>query len=471
MTDAVERVLARARRRIGTTLRGKYRLDSVLGAGGMGVVYRATHRNRAEFAVKMLLGDLSIDEVTRARFLREGYAANSVKHPGVVMVVDDDVSEDGAAFLVMELLSGVSVEDLIERSGGALPIAVVAMIGWQLLDVLAAAHAAGVVHRDIKPANLFLTTQGTLKVLDFGLARVRDGTSPGIHATHAGSAFGTPAFMSSEQALGKTHELDHRTDIWSAGATMFTALTGQIVHDAPTPEQVMIRAATQPARPVATVMPSIPAPLAAVIDTALAFASGDRWGSAAEMRDALGEAFHASFGRALPPPAELATQAPQRAPPATHSAPTTQWTRDSTTMVVAAESAERSPRAAHLPLLIAIVAGVLVAALGGLVFLRLLAARPPPVAVVESPPQVAATRPLDSPPATIEPVPIPTAAALPISSVAASAPLATQAHRTSARPPAAKTSAARESNNPACTPAYTLDGEGNKHFKPECFPQ
>src|SRR5215475_12130544 len=98
-----------ARRRLGSTLRGKYRLDAVLGVGGMAVVYRATHRNQAEFAIKMLHPELSLSEDLRTLFLREGYAANSVKHPGVVRVVDDDVGEDGAAFLVMELLHGQGV--------------------------------------------------------------------------------------------------------------------------------------------------------------------------------------------------------------------------------------------------------------------------------------------------------------------------------------------------------------------------
>src|ERR1700681_2212391 len=108
---------ARARARLGTVLRGKYRLDRVLGLGGMAVVYEATHRNKAKFAVKMLHADLSMRESVRTRFLREGYAANSVKHPGAVLVVDDDVAEDGAAFLVMELLDGIGCEDLWERSG------------------------------------------------------------------------------------------------------------------------------------------------------------------------------------------------------------------------------------------------------------------------------------------------------------------------------------------------------------------
>src|SRR5215469_14868598 len=130
----------RAQGRLGTVLRGKYRLDRVLGVGGMAVVYLATHRNQAQFAVKMLHPELSLQESVRSRFLREGYAANSVKHPGAVLVVDDDIAEDGAAFLVMELLDGMGVDQLKEVSGGTLPVRIVLGIAYQLLDVLAAAH-------------------------------------------------------------------------------------------------------------------------------------------------------------------------------------------------------------------------------------------------------------------------------------------------------------------------------------------
>src|SRR5579864_5017075 len=110
----------RASGRLGTVLRGKYRLDRVLGVGGMAVVYKATHRNQAEFAIKMLHPELSLSADLRQRFLREGYAANSVRHPGVVRVVDDDVAEDGAAFLVMELLDGVACESLRSPDGSPL---------------------------------------------------------------------------------------------------------------------------------------------------------------------------------------------------------------------------------------------------------------------------------------------------------------------------------------------------------------
>ncbi len=171
MTDRDSEILTRAEARLGTVLLGKYRIERVLGIGGMAVVYKATHRNQAQLAVKMLHPEMSLSADIRSRFLREGYAANSIQHPGAVLVVDDDVAEDGAAFLVMELLDGIGCEQLLERSGtGGFPGRAASAILIQLLDVLAAAHAAGIVHRDIKPANLFLTRNGVVKVLDFGIS-------------------------------------------------------------------------------------------------------------------------------------------------------------------------------------------------------------------------------------------------------------------------------------------------------------
>src|SRR5580704_43135 len=149
-----DELVERAQERLGTVLLGKYRLDRVLGIGGMGTVYAATHRNGNEFAVKMLHADLSLRADVRNRFLREGHAAGSVKHPGAVQVLDDDVGEDGSAFLVMELLRGESLEVLWDRHDRKLALPLVAGIGIQLLDVLEAAHARGVVHRDIKPGNI-----------------------------------------------------------------------------------------------------------------------------------------------------------------------------------------------------------------------------------------------------------------------------------------------------------------------------
>ena len=287
----------RASQRVGQVLRGKYRIDRVIGVGGMAAVYAATHRNQKTFAVKVLHRELSFNDDVRNRFLREGYAANSVRHPGAVAVLDDDVAEDGAAFLVMELLDGLSVESLVEQHGGRLTAAYVLGIGHQLLDTLAAAHAQGIVHRDIKPANLFLTREGQVKVLDFGIARVRDAATSGSSVTGTGVLLGTPAFMAPEQALGKSSEIDAQTDLWTVGATLFNMTTGDTVHQGETGTHLMVLAATTPSRPLASVLPSAPAPLAAIVDRALSFAKAGRWPSAEAMRDALRDASLAMFGR------------------------------------------------------------------------------------------------------------------------------------------------------------------------------
>ncbi len=279
--------------RVGTTLRGKYTLDRVLGVGGMAVVYAATHRNRARFAVKILHAHASINANIRARFVREGYAANSVEHPGVVRIVDDDVAEDGAAFVVMELLDGASVETLAKNAGGRLPLRDVLTIGFLLCDVLAAAHDKGIIHRDIKPANLFVTTDGDLKVLDFGIARVRDGAHDS--GTQTGVAMGTPAFMAPEQALGKTSEVDAQTDVWAAGATLFSLLTGTTVHEGETAQLIIVRAATTPARSVATISQGLPSRVIDLVDRALVFERSARWPSAAALRDEISACHEAMF--------------------------------------------------------------------------------------------------------------------------------------------------------------------------------
>src|SRR3954468_5534820 len=170
---AEDDVTRRAQARVGLVLRGKWRIDRLLGVGGMAAVYEGTHRNGKRGAIKMLHLELSADGEARARFLQEGYMANKVGHPGAVSVLDDDTEEDVSVFLVMELLRGRSVGDLAEsRPGERLRVGESLRLIDQMLDVLIAAHGQGIVHRDLKPENLFLTDDGTLKVLDFGLARV-----------------------------------------------------------------------------------------------------------------------------------------------------------------------------------------------------------------------------------------------------------------------------------------------------------
>ena len=284
-------------RRVGTVIVGKYTLDRVIGIGGMAAVYAATHRNQAEFAVKMLHPDVSSRDDIRSRFLREGYIANSVKHPGAVRVVDDDVAEDGAAFLVMELLDGATVEDLWFRGDRQVPLRAALAMAHQLLDVLSVAHGKNIVHRDIKPANLFVTRAGDLKVLDFGIARLRDATTNAI--TLMGAMLGTPAFMAPEQARGQSKEVDGQTDVWAVGATVFALLSGRLVHEADSATMLLLKVATTPARSLIRVAKDVPEPIAALVDKALAFEKASRWESAAAMRDALEEAYAATIHEPL----------------------------------------------------------------------------------------------------------------------------------------------------------------------------
>lgn len=286
-----------AEARVGSTINGKYTLERVLGVGGMAAVYVATHRNRKQFAIKVLHPEFSLRDDIRKRFLREGYLANTVGHSGAVAVIDDDVAEDGSAFLVMELLEGLSIEALWTQRGRALPIPLALALVDQLLEVLGAAHARGVLHRDIKPANLFLTRSRVLKVLDFGIARLREpGHVTNATATATGMTLGTPAFMPPEQAFGRTEEVDARSDLWAVGATLFVLISGEVVHEGSNSQQLIVNAATRPARPFASVAPGAPSAVAELIDRALAFDKADRWQSAGEMRAALRQAHQAAFG-------------------------------------------------------------------------------------------------------------------------------------------------------------------------------
>ena len=288
--------------RIGQILRGKYCLERVLGIGGMSVVYAATHRNRARFAIKILSDELSARPDIRMRFLREGYAANSVGHPAVVRVVDDDTTEDGAAFLVVELLEGIGVEALWERYERRMPVPAALAIAERVLDGLAAAHSSGVVHRDVKPANLFITTDGTVKILDFGIARVRDAAQSMTEArTGDGMLLGTPAFMSPEQSAGRADAIDARADIWSVGATLFTLLAGRYVHEADDIAELLVRAASFRAPSLREVLPRARPQLVELVDCALAFEKHARWPDAASMRHAVRRLYRQVIGQRLAP--------------------------------------------------------------------------------------------------------------------------------------------------------------------------
>ncbi len=289
MSDDEDDFARRARARVGQTLKERWTLDALLGVGGMASVYSATHRNGSRVAVKWLHPELCLDSEMRKRFLREGLIANRIDHPGVVRVLDDDVADDGSLLLFMDLLKGETVEARWRRAGKHLDAAETLRIACSVLDVLACAHEAGIVHRDLKPENLFLTQDGTLKVLDFGIARLRELTTKSS-ATGSQSSLGTPAFMPPEQARGRWNEVDARSDLWAVGATMFTLLAGRHVHEAGTVNEQLLAAMTEKAPDVLGVLPTVPPDCAMIVNKALAFERDARWPDARTMRAACAEA-------------------------------------------------------------------------------------------------------------------------------------------------------------------------------------
>lgn len=272
----------RAQTRVGTTLAG-FTLERVLGVGGMAAVFAARKsEDGGPVAVKVLHRELAGNRAVRERFVREATAASAIDHRGVVRVLETGADDDDA-FLVLELLEGETLDARLARTGGKLPLAEALSVTDRLLDVLEAAHKKGVIHRDLKPENVFLTTAGELKVLDFGIARVADA----VGATKSGEVIGTPAFMPPEQAGGRTHEIDARTDLWAVGAIAFTMISGRQVHGEGTSATLMIRAATQTARPLRSAAPDTPEKVCEVIDVALAFDKNERWPSAKMMQRSL----------------------------------------------------------------------------------------------------------------------------------------------------------------------------------------
>jgi serine/threonine protein kinase len=270
-------------RRVGQTLSGKWRLDRLIGEGGMASVYAATHRNGATAAIKILYPELARRADIRTRFLREAYIANKAGK-GAVQVLDDDVGDDGAPYLVMELLRGEPVDMRAARLGGRLAVRDVVWIAKRTLSTLADAHAAGIVHRDLKPENLFWTTDERIKILDFGIARLRDATN--TEMTQAGVIMGTLGFMSPEQALGDSSEIDLRTDIFAMGAIIFRLLTGKELHDGIEGNPLVV-AATRKAPPLREAQVEAPRDLARVVDRALEFRRDARYAGAREMREDL----------------------------------------------------------------------------------------------------------------------------------------------------------------------------------------
>jgi serine/threonine-protein kinase len=306
LTVSAEERTRSARKRLGQVVLGKWRLDHLLGIGGMAAVFEATHRNGNRVAIKILHPDLAGFDEIRERFLAEGYAANRVSHPGVVPVRDEGTTEDGAVFLVMDLLRGQTLAERLDSGQNPFSVREVLEISSQLLDVLVHAHDRGIVHRDIKPENVFLAADGRVRLLDFGIARVE--THSRTHATQAGTTLGTPAFMPPEQALGHWQDLDGRSDLWALGASMFLLLSGLPVREHGSVTEQLLGAMTRPVQSLGEVT-ALPRSVVAVVDRALAFDREARFPDARSMQLAVravqAELSEPDSRATLPPPPSL----------------------------------------------------------------------------------------------------------------------------------------------------------------------
>jgi tRNA A-37 threonylcarbamoyl transferase component Bud32 len=219
--------------RTGQTLLGKYLLHGRIGKGGMGEVWEAEHALTGRRVAVKILGEAHLSNAKIvARFGREARAASAVQHPGIVEILDQDVTPAGEPFLVMEFLAGESLGERIKRKG-KLSEGELIGIALPLLDALHAAHLAGVVHRDLKPDNIFLVPRERgkeqVKILDFGISRKADELAH--HLTQEGSVLGTPHYMSPEQARGEV-DVDGRADVYAMGVLLYEAATGRVPFDA-----------------------------------------------------------------------------------------------------------------------------------------------------------------------------------------------------------------------------------------------
>src|SRR6266702_4358837 len=235
-------------------LAGRYEVGRLLGAGGMAEVYEGHDRLLARrMAIKILLAQYAHDPAFLERFRREAQAAASLSHPNIVSVFDTG-SEGDTWFIVMELVAGNTLRDLIHLHGPVHP-ARAAEICSEVAGALAVAHARGIVHRDVKPGNVMLTTEGKVKVMDFGIARAT--AVPSITQTSA--VVGTAQYIAPEQAQGL--EVDGRTDVYALGCCLYEMVTGQVPFSGPTPVAIAYRHVREEPTPPRALNPDVPPPL------------------------------------------------------------------------------------------------------------------------------------------------------------------------------------------------------------------
>jgi serine/threonine-protein kinase len=277
--------------RIGTSIAQRFRIDALLGTGGMGAVFDGIDAKSGErVAVKVLHDRYASNDDHVRRFLHEARVMRRITHAGIPTVIDAGIDERGRAYIALERLEGKDLSDTLDE--GPLESKDVVEIGHQLLSVLAAVHAHGVIHRDVKPENIFIAHEGPdlrVKLLDFGIAKVRGDSQLDGDAirTHDGVRLGTPCFMSPEQWRGE--ELSERSDVWAAGAVLFTATIGDPPYDSEDLGELMELITKKPAPSLAQLRPELGPAFTDTIDRALKNDPRARWANCRAMAAALHE--------------------------------------------------------------------------------------------------------------------------------------------------------------------------------------
>jgi eukaryotic-like serine/threonine-protein kinase len=275
---------------LGSTVAGKYRVERLIGRGGMGAVYEATNTSIAKrVALKFLDKEASRDRDAVARFQREAESASAVESAHIVQIFDSGMAEDERPFLVMELLQGEDLRAVLRRDG-KLPLPDSIHVAGQVARALSRAHAAGIVHRDLKPDNVFLCRRDDdamfVKIVDFGISKVTRREATADTLTRRGTVLGTAFYMSPEQAQA-FRDVDGRTDLYSLGSILFEMLTGRPPHTGTVYEAVLIDICTKNAPDIRDLEPDVPDAVAEVIQKALARDRAERYQDANELYDAL----------------------------------------------------------------------------------------------------------------------------------------------------------------------------------------
>jgi eukaryotic-like serine/threonine-protein kinase len=300
--------------RVGANVgKASYRLTELVGKGGMAEVYAAARLDGSMFAVKILRSEYLVKAKVRDRFLQEATLTRLVDHPAAVRIFEEDYAEDGAPFMVMELLHGKSLQQHWRDQGRRLPIPEALRIAEVVLACMNACHAAGVVHRDLKPANVFLTDSGAVRVLDFGIAAFFGAKAEEVRAKaddllklDRDLGVGTPAYMSPEQA--RFLPTDARSDLFSIGAMLHALITGHRLHASKNERESLLFAGSRAVPSILHIAPNLPPAVATLIDKSLQWNPEDRYQSASAMlvdvQDAL-ELFGATApeSKAVRPPA------------------------------------------------------------------------------------------------------------------------------------------------------------------------